>query len=139
MPEFGAIGSGFAIMDKEVDEMYETYQLPRSRNWVIENPQTELILGGGGIAPLQGAAETICELKKMYFYREIRGKGFGSLLIRRALDEARSFGFKGCYLETLTQMEQAQKLYQKFGFKKLDRPMGNTGHFGCNQYFYIDL
>jgi len=28
-------------------------------------------------------------------------------------------------------MTGARRLYEKHGFKYLDKPMGNTGHIGC--------
>ena len=36
MPEFGASGKGFAIHDKEVDNMFVTYTLPRTAYFVCE-------------------------------------------------------------------------------------------------------
>jgi putative acetyltransferase len=36
-------------------------------------------------------------------------------------------------------MEAAQKLYNKTGFKYLDGPMGNTGHFSCPVHMILDL
>jgi putative acetyltransferase len=48
-------------------------------------------------------------------------------------------GYKTCYLETIRAMTTARALYQKYGFKKLDAPMGNTGHFGCDAWFTLSL
>ena len=36
-------------------------------------------------------------------------------------------------------MVAARNLYEKYGFKKINGPMGNTGHFGCNTFYYLDL
>src|SRR5262249_54827594 len=75
MPEFGASGPGFAINDPEVDFMTRAYAGRRARYWVIEHRGR--IVGGGGFAPLAGAARGVCELRKMYFLPEARGKGLG--------------------------------------------------------------
>ena len=56
MPEFGADGPGFAIHDAEVDTMYESYAQPRSSYFVVE--RDGVVIGGGGVAPLQNASRT---------------------------------------------------------------------------------
>jgi putative acetyltransferase len=132
MPEFGASGPGFAINDPEVDTMFAEYNKPRSSYFVVVTDEREVI-GGGGIAPLAGGDADVCELKKMYFLPEARGKGMGEALIVKLLDEARRHGFKRCYLETLTGMDAAQKLYRKMGFKESCQ-RGATGHFGCDKF-----
>ena len=76
-------------------------------------------------------AYEICELQKMNFDSMMRGKGLGSLMIEKCLNFAKENKFKTCYIETMPNMLDAQKLYLKFGFKYIDSPMGNTGHFAC--------
>jgi putative acetyltransferase len=140
MPEFGACGPGFAINDAEVDCMFETYNRPGSRYFVIDDGSR--VLGGGGIAPLpdigHGEPPT-CELRKMYYLPEVRGRGLGRRMISACLAAARDLGYRRCYLETLTGMDTAQHLYQSFGFEKLCAPLGNTGHFGCDRYYLLTL
>ena len=114
MPEFGADGPGFAIHDAEVDAMSAAYSRPRSAYFVIEADGA--VQGGAGVAPLDGGDTDICELRKMYFLPELRGRGAGSAAIDRCIEAARGFGFYSCYLETLTGMDAAQKLYLANGF-----------------------
>jgi putative acetyltransferase len=57
----------------------------------------------------------------------------------RCLQAARALGHRQCYLETLRGMDQAQALYERTGFRRLDGPMGSTGHFGCNRFYLLDL
>ena len=97
------------------------------------------MLGGGGIAPLAGTDADVCELRKMYFLPDARGRGLGERMLRRCLDAARERGFRRCYLETLTGMDAAQKLYGRMGFKPLCAPLGNTGHFGCDRHYVLEL
>lgn len=137
MPEFGADSEGFAIHDAEVDAMYPTYSAPRSAYYVIEAGGA--VLGGGGIAPLAGVDADVCELRKMYFLSELRGRGAGNALIVKCLDIARAFDFRRCYLETLTGMDTAQTLYRKHGFIPLCAPLGTTGHHGCDRFFIRSL
>ena len=137
MPEFGASGPGFAINDPEVAAMHAAYTRPRAAYFVVERDGK--VMGGGGIAPLEGGDPDVCELRKMYFLPELRGFGAGAQLIERCLDSALDAGFKQCYLETLTGMDVAQRLYEKFGFEKICAPMGKTGHFSCDQFYMRDL
>ena len=137
MPEFGACGSGFAINDPEVDWMSRSYAQPRSAYFVVE--RDGVVEGGGGVAPLEGGDPGTCELRKMYFLPTLRGLGAGADVMRRSLDAARTFGFNRCYLETLTGMDAAMRLYEKNGFRRIDGPMGATGHGGCNTFYLMDL
>lgn len=137
MPEFGAGGCGFAINDPEVDWMSKAYAAPRHAYFVLE--QDGEVLGGGGIAPLDGGEGDTCELRKMYFLPESRGLGAGAAMMARCLDAAREAGFRQCYLETLTGMDAAMRLYERSGFRRIDGPMGNTGHGGCNTFYLREV
>ena len=63
----------------------------------------------------------------------------GAALLSLCLDRAHRLGYKRCYLETLDSMEKARKLYEKYGFRYLDKPMGNTGHTSCGTWMAKDL
>lgn len=137
MPEFGAVGSGFAIADPEVDWMSRAYAAPRHAYFVLE--RAGRVLGGAGVAPLAGGDPDTCELRKMYFLPQARGLGAGAAMMERCLVAARSFGFARCYLETLTGMDAAMRLYERSGFRRIDAPLGATGHGGCNRFYLLDL
>ena len=137
MPEFGATGDGFAINDPEVDWMSRAYAEPRCSYFVIEKDGE--VAGGAGVAPLIDGDDDVCELRKMYFLPTLRGLGAGAGIMRLSLDAARGFGFKRCYLETLTGMDAAMRLYERSGFRRIDAPMGNTGHGGCNTFYLMPL
>lgn len=137
MPEFGASGPGFAINDPEVDFMSRAYAAPRSAYWVLDADGR--VIGGGGVAPLDGGPADTCELRKMYFLPEARGRGLGERLGRLVLAHARELGFCRCYLETLTGMDAALRLYAKLGFRPRPGPLGCTGHTSCDRWFELDL
>ena len=139
MPQFGADGAGFAIHDAEVKTMFSAYQIPRACYFVVEC--NGVVAGGAGIAALTGtgAASDVCELRKMYFLPELRGLGAGKVLMQTCLDAARQYSYREVYLETLTGMDAAVKLYERTGFKRLNAPMGATGHFGCNRFYSMAL
>ena len=137
MPEFGACGDGFAINDPEVDWMSRAYAAARHAYFVLVRDGR--VLGGAGVAPLAGGDAGTCELRKMYFLPEARGLGAGAAMMARCLDAARGFGFRQCYLETLTGMDAAMRLYERSGFRRIASSMGATGHGGCNRFYLLEL
>ncbi len=128
--DIGVPKVGTAYADPELDFMFQAYQKERSAYFVIE--EEGVVLGGAGIAPLTGEDPSICELQKMYFLSNARGKGLGQKMMNHCLAFAKVQNFELCYLETLPYMKAAQKLYLKTGFDYITGPMGNTGHTSCN-------
>ena len=137
MSEFGVTGDSFPSSDAEVDAMYQAYPAPRAAFFVVARDGE--ILGCGGMGPLAGGGEDECELRKMYFLPALRGTGTGSRLLRTILDAARDAGYRHCYLETMHNMDQARKLYRKYGFEELESRRGQTGHCGCNRFMSLHL
>ena len=135
--EFGVPKVGTAYADAALDCMMETYNNAKAIYFVIDADGA--IIGGAGIAPLEGAEGAVCELQKMYFLPEARGTGLGRKMMQTCLEAAKNLGYKQCYLETLPYMTAATKLYKKTGFKALEGPLGNTGHYSCNVWMIIDL
>lgn len=138
MSEFGASGPGFSIHDAEVDQVSTAYSDPRSVYLVLLDHRSRVV-GGGGLAQLVGGSTSICELRKMYFLPEARGLGCGRLMLGQLIQLATALDYRQIYLETLTGMDAAQALYRTMGFRQIDRPLGNTGHFACDQWFLRDL
>jgi len=137
MTEYGASGPGFSIHDEEVACMSAAYSGERAFFLVVA--AGDEVVGGSGIAPLDGGPSGVCELKKMYFLPVARGLGLGRELLHRCLDAARDRGFERCYIETHERMVEARGLYESAGFEPLDGPMGETGHHGCNRWYLLDL
>jgi putative acetyltransferase len=137
MPEFGAGKKGTAMHDAEVDDIHGAFSKPRSAYFICEIDGKTV--GGGGVAPLLGGDENTCELKKLYFLKEGRGRGLGRKVVERCLQAAKEIGFEYCYLETFDNMKEAQLLYEKMGFEKIPGPLGNTGHFACDTFYRMRL
>lgn len=135
--EFGVPKVGTAYADKILDTLFEAYDTEKAIYYVIEKEGE--IFGGAGIKQLDNYEGNVCELQKMYFLPEARGIGLGSKMMETCLQKAKEFGFDQCYLETLPYMEDARKLYRKAGFKDLDAPMGDTGHYSCNLWMLKEL
>jgi len=135
--EFGLPMIGTAYEDEETKKMYESYQGKREVYFVLE--QNGEVVGGGGIKSLLDNNSNICELQKMYFAPEIRGKGYGKLLFNKCTNAALEFGYKQCYLESASELKAAIHLYQKNKFKHLDGPLEGTGHYSCSVWMIKDL
>ncbi|QCY70499.1 GNAT family N-acetyltransferase [Antarcticibacterium flavum] len=134
--EMGVPKVGTAYEDKSLDNMYGYYNNPGMQYFVVE--EDGRIIGCAGIGPLPGEAG-VCELQKMYFLPQARGRGIGAVMMETCLDFARKSGYKKCYLETMPYMQHAQKLYARTGFKPLDGPMGETGHYNCTVWMIKEL
>jgi putative acetyltransferase len=129
LAEFGANQPGTVYFDPTTDQLYELFLTPRSAyNVLLMDGE---IMGGAGIFPTDGLPDDTCELVKLYLRKEARGRGLGKRLIQVCTDQARQWGFRRIYLETMNELGQALKTYEQSGFTYLDAPMGNSGHFGC--------
>ena len=137
LTEFGANKPGTAFYDKATDDMFASFQVNGSRYHVglIDGR----IVGGGGIYPSAGLPEGVCELVKMYLDPSARGKGLGGQLIEKCLSFARSYGYRQVYIETMPELQKAASIYERYGFRYLQAPMGNTGHYGCSLWLLKDL
>lgn len=132
--EFNGNREGTAWEDPDLCRFSEIYNTDDRKYWVAESDK---IVGGVGIAPLAGA-DGVCELQKMYCIPEVRSTGVSHKLIEVALDHAKKY-FDRCYLETFGNMIAAQKFYEKYGFTRIDKPLGNTGHYACDVLYIKNL
>lgn len=137
LKEFGADRPGTVYYDPTTDELYQLFQTAGAVYHVAE--KNGEIVGGGGIYPSPGLPQHTCELVKMYLLKQARGIGLGKLLIEKSLQFAKEAGYKNVYLESMPELKQALKTYEKFGFEYINAPMGNTGHFGCDLWMLKEL
>ena len=137
--EFGlAPSDGFAVADAALDDLYAVYSDDTAAYWVVENEAGEVV-GGGGVAPLQGAPE-ILEIQKMYFLPEARGQGLAKSILLLCFAFGEYQGKTVFYLETTANLKQAISLYEKLGFVYLNTPLGNTGHSAaCEIYMHKQI
>jgi len=74
-----------------------------------------------GTGTIRRLSDKVCELKRMWFLKEYRGRGLGLKLSQMLLDFAREAGYKKVRLDTGRNQEQALRLYQRLGFTFIER------------------
>lgn len=137
LAEHGANKPGTVFFDPTTDDLFSLFH--ETGSWYFVAESNGKVLGGAGIYPSTGLPKDTCELVKMYLLPEARHIGLGRKLISMCLEKARETGYTQVYLETLPELKQAVKVYEKFGFTYLKGPMGSTGHFGCNVWMIHSL
>jgi putative acetyltransferase len=137
LAEFKANRLGTVYYDPTTDDLFSLFQTKRSAYFIatINNE----IVGGSGVYPTLDLPEGCCELVKLYLSPFARGEGVGKALIQQCFISAKEFGYKSMYLETMPELSTAVGLYEQLGFKYLQRPSGNSGHFGCDIWMLKDL
>lgn len=134
--EYGLSGeAGFAVGDPELTDLYNAYA--RAGHHYVIAEHGGYARGGGGFAPLRGGEEGTCEIRKMYLLAAVRGQGLGRRLLHHLLDAARAVGYRRAYLETTAVLVDACRLYEATGFERLEVPLGDTGHSGACECYYL--
>lgn len=103
--------------DADLRDIEKSYIEPGGMFEVIEDGAGRL-LGTVGLYP---AGASTCELRKMYFVAEARGRGLGKYILERAIAQAKSLGFRKIILETASVLEAANHLYRKYGFRPFEK------------------
>ncbi|MFT6898783.1 MAG: putative acetyltransferase [Paraglaciecola sp.] len=135
--EYGAVGEGFGPSDPEVNAMSQHYNDESSSRYFVAFIKGSIV-GGSGIAAFNGSRE-VSELRKLFLLPESRGLGVGKKLTVECLEYAKRKGYKKCYLDTLRSMKSAIALYEKLGFKHLDKPLEGTIHNSCDVWMLKEL
>lgn len=135
--EFNIHRPGTVYFDPTTDHLFELFSKAGSEYWIAE--ENGVIIGGCGVYPTSGLPEGCAELVKFYLSASQRGKGTGWRLMEKTFGSAIRYGYKQLYLESLPELSRAISLYEKAGFKFIEGPMGDSGHFGCNIWMLKDL
>ena len=126
---------GTAYFDPQLDHMSVYYDAaPEKRAYFVALDEAGRVTGGVGIAEFEGIPDC-AEIQKLYLDDSTKGKGFGRELMKLAEDEARKAGYKRLYLETHSNLTAAMKLYEKLGFRPIERP--ETVLHGTMDHFYL--
>ncbi|SFI05801.1 GNAT family N-acetyltransferase [Halpernia frigidisoli] len=135
--DFNAPKSGTVYVDPTTDHLYDLFKEKKSALFVAQ--ENEKLLGCCGIFPTEGLPEDCAELVKFYLHKNSRGKGIGRKLMEESISFAKDIGFKSIYIESLPEFSTAVSIYEKQGFKFLEKSLGNSGHSGCNLWMLKEL
>lgn len=128
---------GTVYFDPELEHLSDFYNSrPDSRIYFVALEAGQVI-GGIGIAEFPGM-EACAELQKLYLEDSVKGRGYGKALMQAAEDWARAVGYQKLYLETHTNLSVALKLYEKMGFRQIERP-SVTQHSTMNRFYLKEL
>lgn len=130
LTEFGANKPGTVYYDPTTDHLYELFQTAGSVYYIAEINGT--LVGGCGIFPTEGLPDGTCELVKLYLAATARGTGLGKALMLKAMAWAKENEYMQVYLETMPELSNAVTMYEKLGYKRLTKSLGNSGHDGCS-------
>ncbi len=138
LEEFNANKPGTVYFDDSTDHLFELFESTPGSKYLIAAIDN-VIVGGAGIFPTDNLPAGVCELVKMYLRSDVRGVGLGRKMIAQCMQHAKAIGYTKIYLETMPELKKAVTVYEKFGFKYLAGPMGNSGHNGCDIWMIRDL
>lgn len=103
-------------LNDELADIRKKYALPTGRLY--------LLLVDSRIAGCVGLTrndDSYCEIKRLYVRPEYRGQHLSHILISRIVEDAKGLGYKHMRLDTFPFMDNAIKLYQKYGFYYIER------------------
>lgn len=136
LEEFGLDKPGTAYFDSELEDLTQAYERDQSGYWILELEGQ--VIGGVGVFPYvikEGRA--IAEMQKLYIDQAYRGRGFARLLIEQAIDFSRQH-YDALYLETSSDLK-VDRLYEHFGFKKLEGPIGGGVHSAMDLWYLMEF
>lgn len=105
-------------------------------------PAGALLLARAGAQPagcvaLRPLAGRDAEIKRLYVRPRFRGFGLGRVLVDEVISRARRQGYEWLRLDTLPQLETAQRLYEQLGFA--DAPRYNDNPLTGVRFMALDL
>ena len=138
LEEFGANKPGTVYFDPTTDALFELFNnTPGSYYYVAVI--NDVLVGGAGIFPTENLPNGTCELVKLYLHKDARGTGLGKQLLNTAMQWAKENGYTQVYLESMPELSKAVTIYENVGFQRINQPLGNSGHCGCDIWMVKSL
>ncbi|QDP84445.1 GNAT family N-acetyltransferase [Chryseobacterium sp. SNU WT5] len=135
--DFKVPTQGTVYEESATDHLYELFSEENSALFVAEVDGE--LCGCCGIFPTEGLSENCAELVKFYIHKDFRGKGLGKKLMEESIEFAKISDYESIYIESLPEFSTAVSIYEKQGFTYLKKPLGNSGHSGCNLWMIKHL
>ncbi len=128
---------GTAYFDPFIDVFASYYEGKDDAGYFVLTDSDGRVVGGIGFEKTDIVPES-AELQKIYLDDSVKGKGLSYYLIEFIEERMREAGVKNSYLETHTNLEAAIYVYEKLGYKRIDRP-ANVGHSTMDHFYIKEL
>jgi putative acetyltransferase len=125
---------GTVYFDPCVDDLYSFYTGQDGRGYYVLTDETGNVVGGIGFDKMVRIPDC-AELQKMYLDDSAKGNGLSYFLIGFIENRMRDAGFRVSYLETHSNLQVAIHVYEKMGYRLIERP-ADVEH-GAMDHFYI--
>lgn len=105
------------VPEVEVPDLFrfdQHYAAPRGAFFVVR--EGDVVVGSVGVERLD---DTSAELHRLYLDAPLRGRGTGRALLEAALDWCRTEKIPRMILWSDTRFDQAHRLYQRMGFRRM--------------------
>jgi ribosomal protein S18 acetylase RimI-like enzyme len=106
----------FQGFDEELASLPGKYAPPKGRLYLLKENENY-----AGCIALREIDEGISEMKRLYVKPEYRGRGYGNLMCKKLIEDAKAIGYKKMRLDTIGErMKSAYALYKSFGFYEIE-------------------
>ena len=123
---------GTVYFDEGLDHLSDYYGNEERRYFVVED-ESGKVIGGIGFARFEPMNDT-AELQKLYLTDSAKGSGTGYEMIEFIEDKMWEAGYRQSYLETHENLQAAIHIYEKSGYKEIERPE-EVVHSTMNRFF----
>ncbi len=128
---------GTVYYDENLNRLSEFYLGDQQKRYYYIATEDGEVAGGVGVAEF-AYFEDCAELQKLYLVDAVKGRGIGYVLVGLIEDKARDLGYKRMYLETHTNLQAAIHIYEKCGYREIEKPAGVV-HATMNRFFIKEL
>ena len=128
---------GTVYFDENLFHLSDFYDADPDRRVYYALTIDDAVLGGIGLAEFEGL-DDCAELQKLYLDDSVKGRGLSYDMIAKIETSAAKLGYKQIYLETHDNLKAAIHLYEKCGYKEIERPEAVV-HSTMNRFFLKSL
>ena len=128
---------GTVYFDPVLDNLYDFYTATDKRGYYVLVDRDDNVVGGIGFAEFE-LFENCAELQKLYLDDSAKGYGMGYKLIDFVESEMRNAGYSSSYLETHRNLKAAMHIYEKSGYRLIDRP-ADVAHGAMTHFYFKEL
>ena len=128
--------------EKDLLDIEGSYRHVGGEFWVLIDD--EKVVGTHGALPCESETTedlNVCQFKRLYLSKSLRGSQWGTRLMQVTIDWARDAGFERVEFWSDTRFERAHQFFKKFGFERDGRTREMfDGVDPYSEYFYfLDL